>query len=224
MNYFRAIFSIVKKDALMEWRSKEAVNSMLVFALLVTIVFSFIFEPGSDTKGEVVGGIFWIAVIFSGLLGLNKSMVSEIQGGNLEALLLSPVERSAIFFGKFLSNMLFMLFMEAILIPLFTVFYDVNIIERPEVILVIFLATYGFCLIGTLFSIISVKTKTREIMLPLMLLPIMVPVILGAILSTNVFIGGEPSENAGNWITLIASFDVIFTAIIFAIFGLIIEE
>lgn len=224
MNYFRAIFSIVKKDALMEWRSKEAVNSMLVFALLVTIVFSFIFEPGSDTKGEVVGGIFWIAVIFSGLLGLNKSMVSEIQGGNLEALLLSPVERSAIFFGKFLSNMLFMLFMEAILIPLFTVFYDVNIIERPEVILVIFLATYGFCLIGTLFSIISVKTKTREIMLPLMLLPIMVPVILGAILSTNVFIGGEPPENAGNWITLIASFDVIFTAIIFAIFGLIIEE
>ena len=224
MNYFRAIFSIVKKDALMEWRSKEAINSMLVFALLVTIVFSFIFEPGSDTKGEVVGGIFWIAVIFSGLLGLNKSMVSEIQGGNLEALLLSPVERSAIFFGKFLSNMLFMLFMEAILIPLFTVFYDVNIIERPEVILVIFLATYGFCLIGTLFSIISVKTKTREIMLPLMLLPIMVPVILGAILSTNVFIGGEPSENARNWITLIASFDVIFTAIIFAIFGLIIEE
>ncbi len=224
MNYLMAVFSIVKKDVLMEWRSKEAVNSMLVFALLVTVVFSFIFEPGSETKNEVVGGIFWIAVIFSGLLGLGKSMVSEVQGGNLEALLLSPVDRSAVFFGKFLSNLLFMLFMEAVLVPLFTVFYDVNIVARPKVILVIFLATYGFCLLGTLFSLISVRTKTREIMLPLMLLPVMVPVILGAILSTNVFIGGFPAENAGNWITLIASFDVVFTAVIFAIFGLIIEE
>lgn len=224
MNYFKAIFSIVKKDVIMEWRSKEAVNSMLVFALLVTVVFSFIFEPGSEMKNEVVGGIFWIAVIFSGLLGLGKSMVSEVQGGNLEALLLSPVDRSAIFFGKFLSNFIFLLFMEAVLVPLFTVFYAVNIAANPMVILIIFLATYGFCLLGTLFSLISVRTKTREIMLPLMLLPVMVPVILGAILSTNVFVLGEPAENAGNWITLIVSFDVIFTAVIFAIFGLIIEE
>lgn len=224
MNYFKAIYTIVKKDIIMELRSKEVINSMLVFALLVTVVFSFIFEPGSDTKHEVVGGIFWVAVIFSGLLGLGKSMVSEVQGGNLEALLLSPVDRSAIFFGKFLSNFIFLLFMEAILAPLFTVFYSINIIAHPKVLLIIFLATYGFCLLGTLFSLISVKTKTREIMLPLMLLPIMVPIILAAILSINVFITGNPPEEASNWITLMVSFDAIFTAVIFAFFGLIIEE
>lgn len=224
MNYFKSIYAIVRKDIIMELRSKEVVNSMLVFALLVTVVFSFIFEPGSESKQEVVGGIFWVAVVFSGLLGLGKSMVSEVQGGNLEALLLSPVDRSAVFFGKFLSNFIFLLFMEAVLLPLFTVFYGINIVVHPKVVLIIFLATYGFCLLGTLFSLISVRTKTREIMLPLMLLPIMVPVILGAILSVNVFIMGNPLEEASNWITLIASFDAIFTAVIFALFGLIIEE
>ncbi|MBQ3033682.1 MAG: heme exporter protein CcmB [Deferribacterales bacterium] len=224
MNYFKSIYAIVRKDIIMELRSKEVVNSMLVFALLVTVVFSFIFEPGSESKQEVVGGIFWVAVVFSGLLGLGKSMVSEVQGGNLEALLLSPVDRSAVFFGKFLSNFIFLLFMEAVLLPLFTVFYGINIVVHPKVVLIIFLATYGFCLLGTLFSLISVRTKTREIMLPLMLLPIMVPVILGAILSVNVFIMGNPPEEASNWITLIASFDAIFTAVIFALFGLIIEE
>ena len=224
MSYLKSIYAIVRKDIIMELRSKEVVNSMLVFALLVTVVFSFIFEPGSQSKQEVVGGIFWVAVVFSGLLGLGKSMVSEVQGGNLEALLLSPVDRSAVFFGKFLSNFIFLLFMEAVLAPLFTVFYSINIIAHPKVILIIFLATYGFCLLGTLFSLISVRTKTREIMLPLMLLPIMVPVILGAILSVNVFIMGNPPEEASNWITLMASFDIIFTAVIFALFGLIIEE
>lgn len=224
MNYFKSIFAIVKKDILMELRSKEVINSMLVFALLVTVVFSFVFEPASDAKKEVVGGIFWVAVVFSGLLGLSKTMVSEVQGGNLEALLLSPVDRSAVFFGKFISNFIFLLLMEAILLPLFTVFYGISILTHYKVIIVMVIATYGFCLLGTLFSIISVRTKTREIMLPLMLLPLIVPIILGAILSFNVFILGNPEVEASNWITLISAFDLIFTAVIFAIFGLVIEE
>ncbi len=224
MNYFKSIYAILKKDILMEIKSKEVLNSMLVFALLVTVVFSFVFEPGSQTKNEVVGGIFWVAVVFSGLLGLGKTIVSEVQGGNLEALLLSPVDRSAIFFGKFLSNFIFLLVMEAILLPLFTVFYSINILTHYKIIIIMIIATYGFSLLGTLFSIISVRTKTREIMLPLMLLPLIVPIILGAILSFNVFILGNPEEEASNWITLITAFDIIFTAVIFAIFSLIIEE
>lgn len=224
MNYFKSIYAILKKDILMEIKSKEVLNSMLVFALLVTVVFSFVFEPGSQTKNEVVGGIFWVAVVFSGLLGLGKTIVSEVQGGNLEALLLSPVDRSAIFFGKFLSNFIFLLVMEVILLPLFTVFYSINILTHYKIIIIMIIATYGFSLLGTLFSIISVRTKTREIMLPLMLLPLIVPIILGAILSFNVFILGNPEEEASNWITLITAFDIIFTAVIFAIFSLIIEE
>ena len=158
------------------------------------------------------------------LLGLGKTIVSEVQGGNLEALLLSPVDRSAIFFGKFLSNFIFLLVMEAILLPLFTVFYSINILTHYKIIIIMIIATYGFSLLGTLFSIISVRTKTREIMLPLMLLPLIVPIILGAILSFNVFILGNPEEEASNWITLITAFDIMFTAVIFAIFSLIIEE
>lgn len=224
MSYFKAIWAIFKKDLIMEFRAKEVINSMLVFALIVTIVFSFIFEPASKQKDEVVGGIFWIAVIFSGILGLSKTMMSEVQGGNMEALMLSPIDRSAIFFGKFLSNFGFLIFMEIVLLPLFAVFYSTNIIAHPKVILIVFLATYGYCLVGTLFSIISVRTKTREIMLPILLLPVMVPVILAAILSTNVFILGGKPEEASNWITLMAVFDIIFTAVIFAFFSFIVEE
>lgn len=225
MNYFRAVFAIFKKDVIMELRTREVVNSMLVFALIVTIVFSFIFgDPANDVKESVVVGIFWIAVVFSGILGLNKTMMSEVQGGNLEALMLSPIDRSAVFFGKFLSNLLFLILMEAVMAPLFIVFYKTNIIVNIKTVLITFLATYGYCVVGTLFSMISVRTKTREVMLPILLLPVIVPVILAAILSTNVFItGGDPAE-ASNWIKLLIGFDVIFSAVIFAVFSMIVEE
>ena len=108
MNYFKAVFAILKKDILMELRTKETVNATLVFGVLITLVFSFISEPGSKTEQEVAGGIFWMAVTFSGILGLNKTMMSEIQGGNFEALMLAPIDRSAVFFGKVLSNFLFL--------------------------------------------------------------------------------------------------------------------
>ncbi len=224
MRYFEAIYAIVRKDIIMEIRSKESVNAMLVFALLMTVVFSFIFEPGSQYKREVVGGIFWMSVVFAGTLGLGKSMVSEVQGGNIDAMMLAPIDRSAIFFGKFISNLLLLLFMEAILTPLFAVFYSINIVTSPKVILIMFLASYGYALLGTLFSVISVRTKAREVMLPLLLLPIMIPIILAAIMATNVFLQGKPAEEASNWITLMAAFDIIFTAVIFAIFGMVIEE
>ncbi|MDE7169198.1 MAG: heme exporter protein CcmB, partial [Mucispirillum sp.] len=123
MNYFRVIFAIVRKDAMTELRTKELINATVVFAVLVTIVFSFIIEPGSEVKYEITGGIFWMAVIFSGILGLNKAMLNEMQGGNFEALMLAPIDRSAVFFGKFISNMMFLLLMQAVLIPLFIVFY-----------------------------------------------------------------------------------------------------
>ncbi len=196
MNYFKAVFAILKKDILMELRTKETVNATLVFGVLITLVFSFISEPGSKTEQEIAGGIFWMAVTFSGILGLNKTMMSEIQGGNFEALMLAPIDRSAVFFGKVISNFL----------------------------LIILLATYGYSVTGTLFSMISVRTKTREIMLPLLMLPVLIPVIIAAILSTNIFLLGHDITYSYNWIKLMAVFDIIFTAVIFGIFGVIIEE
>ena len=224
MNYFRAVFAILKKDILMEIRTKETINATLVFSILITIVFSFISEPGSKTEQAVAGGIFWMAVTFSGILGLNKTMMSEIQGGNFEALMLAPIDRSAIFFGKVISNFLFLTILEIILVPLFLVFYNVNLVSHWLMVVIILLATYGYSVTGTLFSMISVRTKTREIMLPLLMLPILVPVIIAAILSTNIFLFNQEITYCYNWIKLMAVFDIIFTAVIFAIFSAVIEE
>lgn len=223
--YFETVFIIFEKDMILELKSKEVINSMLIFSLLTVIVFSFIFEPGAEYKSELVGGILWMAITFSGILGLNKSMMSEINGGNLTALLMAPVDRSAVFFGKVLSNFVFLMIMEVTTIPIFTVFYNVNIFKNGLWPAVIFIAgSYGFSVLGTLFSIISVKSKTREIMLPILLLPIMIPIILAAIQSVNIFINNTEFEESFKWIKLIFAFDLIFTFVVFGIFDYIVEE
>lgn len=223
--YFKTIYYIFEKDIMLEMKSKEVINSMLIFSLLTVIVFSFIFEPGAEYKIDLVGGILWMAIVFAGILGLNKSMMSEINGGNLNALLLAPVDKSAIFFGKVLSNFTFLIFMEFITIPIFTVFYNVNIFKYTLLSVPVFiLGTYGFSVLGTLFSIISVKSRTREVMLPILLLPLMIPVILAAIQSINIFIKGDEISDAFRWIKLIVSFDLVFTFVVYAIFDYIVEE
>ncbi|MCD8566811.1 MAG: heme exporter protein CcmB [Geovibrio sp.] len=225
MSYFNTVLCIFRKDILEEFKSKEVVNSMLVFSLLVVVVFSFIFEPGSDMKNEVVGGILWMSFVFAGLLGLNKSMMTEVQGGNLQALLLSPVDPSSVFFGKVISNFTFMAMVEIITIPIFTVLYNVNVFAGGALTAaVFFLGTYGFAVLGTLFSLISVNTRTREVMLPLLLLPILVPVILASVQSLNIFVLGHDHALAYPWLKILLVFDIIFTAVVFAVFDFIVEE
>lgn len=224
MSYFKVIAAIVKKDILMEVRTKQVINAALVFAVLFVVVFSFTMEIGSNMEQKLSGGIFWVSVAFAGILSFNKTIGSETDNGSFEALMLAPVDKSAVFFGKVISNMLFLLLIEVILIPLFLVFYNVNIIGHPLMAAVIILSTYAYSLIGTLFSIISVRTSSKEIMMPVLFLPFMVPVIIAAVLATNVFILGGQIQFSYNWIKLTAVFDVIFTAIIYGIFSLIIED
>jgi heme exporter protein B len=225
MKYFQSLSAIVKKDLLHELKSREIVVSMLLFCILTVVVFSFIFEPGSEFKNRVVGGILWMAVTFAGILGLNKSMMSEINGGNFSALMLAPVDRSAIFFGKAISNFFFMVMVEAITIPLFMVLYNVNIFSAGAMPLaVFFLGTYGFAVLGTLFSIISVNTRTREVMLPLLLLPVMVPVILASVQALNIYVMGDDITESYKWLKLLSVFDIIFTVVVFAVFDFIIED
>lgn len=225
IRYFKTIFHIVEKDLLLELKTKEVINSMLVFALLVVVVFSFIFEPGAEYKNDLSAGILWMAFIFSGILGLNKSMMNEINGGNLNALLLAPVDKSAIFFGKAISNFLFMIIMEGITIPIFVIFYDVPILNNFLMTTITLLAgTYGFAVLGTLFSIISVKSKTREVMLPILLLPIIIPVVLSAIQAMNIFLKGDDVADSYKWLQLLAVFDIVFTLVIYVIFDFVIEE
>lgn len=224
MSYFKVIAAIVKKDILMEVRTKQVINAALVFAVLFVVVFSFTMEIGSNMEQKLSGGIFWVSVAFAGILSFNKTIGSETDNGSFEALMLAPVDKSAVFFGKVISNMLFLFLVEVILIPLFLVFYNVFIISHPLMAAVIILSTYAYSLIGTLFSIISVRTSSKEIMMPVLFLPFMVPVIIAAVLATNVFILGGQIQFSYNWIKLTAVFDVIFTAIIYGIFSLIIED
>lgn len=224
MSYFKVIAAIVKKDILMEVRTKQVINAALVFAVLFVVVFSFTMEIGSNMEQKLSGGIFWVSVAFAGILSFNKTIGSETDNGSFEALMLAPVDKSAVFFGKVISNMLFLFLVEVILIPLFLVFYNVNIIGHPLMAAVIILSTYAYSLIGTLFSIISVRTSSKEIMMPVLFLPFMVPVIIAAVLATNVFILGGQIQFSYNWIKLTAVFDIIFTAIIYGIFSLIIED
>lgn len=224
MSYFQVIAAIVKKDILMEVRTKQVINAALLFAVLFVVVFSFTMEIGSNMEQKLSGGIFWVSVAFAGILSFNKTIGSETDNGSFEALMLAPVDKSAVFFGKVISNMLFLLLVEVILIPLFLVFYNVNIIGHPLMAAVIILSTYAYSLIGTLFSIISVRTSSKEIMMPVLFLPFMVPVIIAAVLATNVFILGGQIQFSYNWIKLTAVFDIIFTAIIYGIFSLIIED
>lgn len=224
MSYFQVIAAIVKKDILMEMRTKQVINAALVFAVLFVVVFSFTMEIGSNMEQKLSGGIFWVSVAFAGILSFNKTIGSETDNGSFEALMLAPVDKSAVFFGKVISNMLFLFLVEVILIPLFLVFYNVNIIGHPLMAAVIILSTYAYSLIGTLFSLISVRTSSKEIMMPVLFLPFMVPVIIAAVLATNVFILGGQIQFSYNWIKLTAVFDIIFTAIIYGIFSLIIED
>jgi len=197
---------------------------MLIFALLVVIVFSFIFEPGAEYKIDLAAGILWMAIIFSGILGLNKSMMNEVTGGNLSALLLAPIDRSAIFFGKTFSNFIFILFMEVIQFCLYD-FYDISLLNNLLLnITTLLLGTYGFSVLGTLFSIISVKSKTREVMLPILLLPLIIPLVLASIQSMNIFIKGENIAESYKWLQLLIGFDIIFTLVIYLIFEYVIEE
>jgi heme exporter protein B len=197
---------------------------MLVFSLLTVVVFSFIFDPGETDQRKVGGGAYWMAIVFSGLLGLNRSMQLEINGGNLEAALISGIPRNAVFFGKFASNFIIILFMQIVMIPLFAVLYEVHIISSPWMAAVILGATYGFVLLGTLFSLMAARSGTREILLPLLLLPISIPLILAAVQLTNGFQSGESASNLANWLRLIFVYDLIFTILSSLLFEGMVEE
>ncbi|MDR0453568.1 MAG: heme exporter protein CcmB [Deferribacteraceae bacterium] len=224
LKFIKVVFALVRKDISLEYRTKEIMNSMFVFAFLVVVVFSFIFDPGEHEQAQIAGGVYWMALIFSGLLGLGKSMQSEITGGNIEALILSPISRNAIFFGKVISNLIFMLVMQLVMLPLFAALYEVNIVSHVLMIAVIAGTTYGFVLLGTLFSLIAARTRSREIMLPLLLLPVLVPLILAAIQTTGALSAGDPPEEYMKWLRLIFVYDIIFTSVAAVVFDAVTEE
>ncbi len=215
------VFAILWKDILSELRTKEIVVSVLVFALLVIVIFNFALEPGK--VGQVASGVIWIAFTFSGVLGLSRSFALEKDRGCLEGLMLCPVDRNVIYLGKMLGNLAFMLVIAVIVLPIFFILFNLPIF-RPELALIVVLATVGFACVGTLFSALAVNTKAREIMLPILFFPIVAPVIIAAVKATGLVLAGESWGSLSSWLQVMAVFDIIFLVVSSLVFEFIIEE
>lgn len=221
--FLRSILVLVWKDILLELRSRDIIISVLVFAFLVVVVFNFALNVTPQKVTELAPGVLWVAFAFAGTLTMNRAFVLEKEQGGLEGLLLSPVSRDAIFLGKAMASFLFMLIVEAVLLPVFAVLFNFSAFSFT-LILTIVLATLGFATAGTLFSAIAVQTRSREIMLPVLFFPIILPVIIAAVEASTRAIGGETAVGVGRWLPLIGVFDALFLVICPWVFGIVVEE
>ena len=215
--------AIVWKDLAAEVRSRELISAMLVFALLVILIFNFALELDIKTRATVTAGVLWVIFIFAGTLGLNRSMAIEKDRGCLDGLLLAPVDRSAIYFGKMLGNLIFMLIVEAIVLPIYSLLYNTNLFN-PGFLLVTLLGSIGYVTVGTLLAAMAVQARTRDILLPILLFPVIIPVILASVKASMGFLQGIEISEIMPWINLLIVYDVIFLAVAFMTFDYVVEE
>ena len=221
----QAIFTLAWKDIISEFRSRETISSMLIFCLIVVVIFNFMFEPGSTLVREMVPGILWVAITFAGILGLNRSFIYEVDQGCLLGLLLCPVDHYMLYLGKMLGNFFFMIIMEIIIIPIMIILFNLNILNIIfPLALIIFLGTLGFAAAGTLLSAISVNTRAREILLPILLFPIAIPVLLAAVKATGSLINEGTFTSASSWIKILTGFDIVFLVLSSLLFEYVVED
>jgi len=221
--YLRSIAAIVGKDLAAEFRSRELIGAMLVFAALVILIFNFALELDIRTREAVTSGVLWVTFAFAGTLGLNRSMAIEKDRGCLDGLLLAPVDRTAIYFGKAIGNLFFMLIVEAIILPMYSVLYNVNLFQ-PGLIFVILLGSIGYTAVGTLLASMAVQARTRDMLLPILLFPVLIPLLLAAVKASNGFLMGFEMAEIMPWINLMIAYDVIFIAVAFMVFDFVVEE
>ena len=221
--FLRSVGAIVWKDLSAELRSRELLSAMLVFALLVILIFNFALELDSTTRRIASPGILWATFAFAGTLGLNRSMAVEKDRGCLDGLLLAPMDRSVIYFGKMISNLAFMLIVEVIVLPVYSVLYSTNLFNLG-LIGVILLGSIGYVAVGTLLSSMAVQTRTRDVMLPILLFPVVLPVLIAAVKASGTFLQGNPVAEAMPYINLLIVYNVIFIAVSFMVFDFIVEE
>ena len=222
-NFFQAVAAIIRKDLSTEFRSRELLSAVLIFALLVILIFNFALELDVKTRNSVTSGVLWVTFAFAGSIGLNRSMAVEKDRGCLEGLLLAPVDRSAIYFGKSISNFIFMLIIEVIVLPLYSVLYNINLF-RPGLLIVIVLGSIGYVAVGTLLSSMAIQARTRDVLLPILLFPVAIPVLIAAVKACNGFLQGSDLTEIIPWLNLLIAYDVIFIAIAFMVFDYIVED
>ena len=223
MSFWRKVMAITWKDALTEMRTKEIIFSVVVFTLLVIVTFNFAFSANQEMLLLVAPGMLWVTFAFAGVLSLNRSFILEKEEACLEGLMVCPVSREAIYVGKMLGSLLFMIVIEAIALAIFALLFNIPFLTM-QMATITLLATVGFVAVGTLFSAIAVNTKAREMVLPILFLPIIVPVIISAVRASALALSGAAWASLAPWLQLIGAFDVIFLVVSFLIFPFVIEE
>jgi heme exporter protein B len=222
-SFFRQVLAIVAKDIAAELHTREMVSAMLVFAVLALLVFSFALDLGGAMARAAAPGVLWATVAFAGTLGLSRSLAREQQTGCMDGLLLAPMDRSAIFLGKALGNLAFIGIVEAVLLPLFSALFDTPLL-RPGVLVVTALGTVGYAAVGTLLAAIAINTRAREVMLPVLLLPLAIPVLIAAVQATSWLVEGGTFAEVGGWVRLLVAYDLIIFAVSVLTFGYVVEE
>jgi heme exporter protein B len=223
VRFVRKVWAIVVKDVAAELHTREMVSAMLVFSVLALLIFSFALDLRGAMARAAAPGVLWTAVAFAGTLGLSRSFVREQQTGCIDGLLLAPVDRSAIFFGKMLGNLFFMAVVEIVLVPLISVLFNVPLLQGG-VLLVVLLGTVGYAAIGTLLAAIAVNTRAREVLLPILLLPLAIPALIAAVQATAGLADGGVLAEVGGWMRLLVVYDLIVVAVAMLTFGYVVEE
>ena len=205
------------KDLRLEWRSKDAINSMLFFALLVVVIFSFSFDPTAEESRHIAGGLIWVAFLFAAVVALNQTWARELRNQVLDAYRVSPAPANALFISKAVGNFIFVAVLETLMAPLFMVFYNLRSIGPAyELVVVAMLATWALVANGTFFAAMSIRTRSREVMLPLILFPVSIPALLAMVSATTAILTGEGA--ARFWVVLLAVYDVVFTTVCLLLF------
>ena len=216
MRFIRQSLTVASKDLRSEIRSKETLNASVSFAVVILLLFSFAFEPTSEQLDEMVGGLLWLVFAFAGALIVNRSFARDLPNDCLNTLLASPVSGAALFFGKAVANFVLLLMLEMISLPIFGLFYNVDWTRQlGPLMMTIALATWGVSVVGTTFSAMTVNLRLRELMLPMLVYPILIPCLLGAILLTAGLIAGKPLDFL--WVRVLIGFDIIYTALALAL-------
>ncbi|TAK13963.1 MAG: cytochrome C biogenesis protein [Anaerolineae bacterium] len=222
-SFLRSMWAVVWKDTTAEFRSRELLSAMLVFSLLVVLIFNFALELNARERQEVTAGVIWVTIAFAGTLGLNRSMAVEKDGNCLDGLLLAPVDRAAIYFGKVISNLLFMLIVMVIILPIYSILYNQNLFV-PGLLGTIVLGIIGYVVSGTLLASMSVQTRTRDVLLPILHLPVALPVVIAAVRASAYFLQGQPMDLIWPSINLLIGYNVIFTAAAYMLFDFVVQE
>lgn len=224
LHFWRAVGAIVWKDLAAEFRTKELFSAMLVFSLLVILIFNFALELDRQARENVTAGVLWVTAIFAGTLGLNRSLAQEKDRGSLDGLLLAPVDRSALYFGKLLGNLIFMLLVQVVILPVFSVLFNIFLLQ-PWLLVTIFLGTLGYASVGTLLAALAVHSRSRDVMLPILLFPIALPVLIAGVRASSALLAANPDwAQITPWLNLLVGYDVVFIAVAFMVFDYVVEE